>query len=166
VKIIALASHHQRAAFDCGKAELNEFLQRRAKQYGRQDAGRTYVAVATEEDSFILGYYTIAVSSVPFENIPANLPHHPVPVLHLGRLATDVSAQGQGVGKTLLFHALRLASDMSEKVGLYAVEVVAIDDEAQGFYEKYGFVALPTDPTSDERTHLYLPTKTIRQLGL
>lgn len=159
MKIVFLAAHHRREVFDCGKPELNEFLKSRAGQYGRQDVGRTYVAVATEADGQILGYYTVAVSSVPFENIPANLPRHPVPVLHLGRLATDKAAQGQGVGKTLLFHALRLASQMAEMAGLYAVEVVALDDEAQGFYEKYGFTALPVEPPPDERVRLYLPTK-------
>ena len=127
--------------------------------------GRTYVAVATEEDGQILGYYTVAVSSVPFEDIPANLPRHPVPVLHLGRLATDKAAQGQGVGKTLLFHALRQASEMSAAVGLWAVEVVALDDGAQSFYEKYGFTALPASPPPGERVRLYLP-KQIRKLGL
>lgn len=106
----------------------------------------------------------MAVSSVPFENIPANLPRHPVPVLHLGRLAADLSARGQGVGRALLFHALRLAHYIADLVGIYAVEVVALDDEAQGFYEKYGFVALPAAP--GERTHLYLPIKQIRQLDL
>lgn len=165
MKILPLASHHNRAAFDCGKEELNEFLRFRASQYTRQDVGRTYVAVATDEDLHILGYYTVAVSSVPFENIPSNLPRHPVPVLHLGRLATDVSAQGQGVGKTLLFHALRLATQMSDMAGIYAVEVVALDDEAQGFYEKYDFSALPSTPPG-ERVHLYLPLKKIRKLGL
>lgn len=166
MKILPLASRHNRNAFDCGKAELNEFLRFRASQYTRQDVGRTYVAVATDEDSFILGYYTVAVSSVPFENIPANLPRHPVPVLHLGRLATDVSAQGQGVGRALLFHALRLAAQMSNMAGLYAVEVVALDDEAQRFYEKYGFTALPAIPPPGERAHLYLSLKQIRKLGL
>ena len=128
--------------------------------------GRTYVAVATENDPQILGYYTVAVSAVPFENIPANLPRHPVPVLHLGRLATDVSVQGQGIGQLLLFHALRLATQISALVGIYAVEVVALDDTAQRFYEKYDFVALPTSPPPGERVRLYLPLKKIRKLDL
>jgi GNAT superfamily N-acetyltransferase len=165
LKILPLAAHHNRSAFDCGKAELNEFLRFRASQYVRQDVGRTYVAVATVEDPHVLGYYTVAVSAVPFENIPANLPRHPVPVLHLGRLATGVSAQGQGIGKSLLFHALRLAIQISDLAGIYAVEVVALDDEAQQFYAKYDFSALPPTPPG-ERVHLYLPLKKIRKLGL
>jgi hypothetical protein len=36
------------------------------------------------------------------------------------------------------------------------VEVVAIDDEAKRFYEKYDFL-----PLLDAERHLYLPMKTI-----
>ena len=159
--IVPLANLHRRDLFDCGKAELNDFLRQRAGQYARQDFGRTYVAVENEADAIVLGYYTVAVSSVPFEHVPANLPRHPVPALHLGRLATDVAAQGHGIGRALLFHALRLARDIADAVGLYTVEVVALDEEARNFYRKYGFQALRDDPL-----HLYLPLKAIRQLDL
>jgi hypothetical protein len=42
-----------------------------------------------------------------------------------------------------------------------AVEVHAIDDDARGFYLKYGFVPLRDDPI-----HLYLPMLVVRQLQL
>lgn len=159
--ILPLASHHNRADFDCGEIDLNDFLQKFAGQYTRSDFGRTYVALASESDSKILGYSTIAVSSVPFENIPANLPRHPVPVLRLGRLATDLTAQGQGVGKMLLIHALKTTVQLSDLVGIHAVEVVALHETAKQFYLKYGFM-----PLKNDSLHLYLPVKAIRKLNL
>jgi hypothetical protein len=41
-------------------------------------------------------------------------------------------------------------------VGIYAVEVLAIDDDAKRFYVKYGFV-----PLADGHLHLYLPRRMI-----
>ena len=48
--------------------------------------------------------------------------------------------------------------DLSLKLGIHAVVVDAIDEQAKGFYEKYGFVAL-----ADQPLRLYLPLATIRK---
>jgi hypothetical protein len=47
------------------------------------------------------------------------------------------------------------------QVGVRAVEVDAIDDDALNFYGKYGFRSLLDDPS-----HLFLPIHEIRKLGL
>lgn len=79
----------------------------------------------------------------------------------IGRLAVDNGASGRGVGETLLIHALRSAQQVSEIVGLYAVVVDALNQQAKNFYIKYGFNEL-----SDDHLHPYLPMKTIKQLKL
>jgi GNAT superfamily N-acetyltransferase len=150
---------HQRGEFACGKASLDEFLKALVSQYEKRRLGRTYVAVRPG-DRRVFGYYTLACGAVPFQNLPAEttrkLPRHPVPVALLARLAVDRDAQGQGLGKVLLLDALQRCLALSEQLGLFAVEVVALDDAAKGFYRKYGFVSLP-----DSELHLYLPVKTI-----
>jgi predicted GNAT family N-acyltransferase len=157
-----LSSHHDRDSFDCGVEELNAYLQRYSGQHERKGMGRTYVAVDTADESRrILGYYTISSSSVGFDEVPENLPHHPIPVALIGRLGVDISARGRGLGETLLVHALRSALRASEIVGLYAVVVDAFDQHAKNFYLKYGF-----DELADDRLHLYLPIKAIKQLKL
>lgn len=156
-----LSSDHDRDPFDCGKELLNNFLKRMATQYRKKNLGQTYV-IATP-DKRVIGYYTISTSRVDFENVPDDLRRHypqiPIPVVLLGRLAVDKAFQGQGVGKTLLVKALRQASKVAGTVGVAAVEVHALDDEARGFYLKYGFTSLVDDPH-----HLYLPIKTIMKL--
>ena len=98
-----------------------------------------------------------------FENIPDDfrrrLPQVPVPVVLLGRLAVDNASKGRGLGKALLVTALRQAAALSDTIGIAAVEVDAIDDDARTFYLKYGFTSL-----KDDRHHLYLPIKTIKSL--
>jgi hypothetical protein len=119
--------------------ELNAYLLRYSGQHERKGMGRTYVAVE-EGRTQVLGYYTISSSAVSFEAVPANLFRHPVPVALIGRLAVDISARDHG---------------------LYAVVVDALDEKAKRFYLKYGFKEL-----ADDRLHLYLPMKAIKQLDL
>jgi GNAT superfamily N-acetyltransferase len=151
---------HQRAEFCCGKAPLDDFLHTLVSQYEKRRLGRPYVAVRGA-DKKVYGYYTLASGSVSFQNLPSHtakkLPKHPVPVALLGRLAVDKAAQGRGLGQELLMDALRRCLDLSEKLGMFAVEVMAIDKEAKGFYVKYGFV-----PLVDNDLHLYLPIETIK----
>ena len=159
-EIEPLNSSHGRQLFDCGEPSLNDFLQRFARQNDTRGLGRTFVAVHAGETA-IMGYYTIASGALTFDTVPEKLPRYPIPVIHIGRLAVDLRARGQGLGEWLLIDALRRAALIAEQLGIYAVEVRALNDAARAFYLKYGFVALLDDPL-----HLYLPMKTIRQLRL
>jgi len=53
---------------------------------------------------------------------------------------------------------LSRAIQLSDELGLHAIEVMALSDEARAFYEKYGFLSL-----LDDKNHLYLSIKTARQ---
>ena len=156
-----LGEAHERGEFSCGKAPLDDFLRLRASQYERRRLGRTYVALFTGSMT-VAGYYTLTASAVAVANLPKDvakrLPKHPVPVILLGRLAVDQKASGQGLGKALLRDALCRSLELSKQLGLFAVEVLAIDAEAQAFYRKYGFVSL-----ADNELHLFLPMKTIEE---
>lgn len=160
ITIEKLSSHHDRRGFDCGVDELNSYLQRYSGQHERKGMGRTYVAIK-KDDARVLGYYTISSSAVAFDTVPENLPHHPVPVALIGRLAVDRLARRQRLGETLLIHALKSAHHASKVVGIYAVFVDAFDEAARNFYLKYGFGEL-----TDDRIHLYLPMKVIEKLRL
>jgi predicted GNAT family N-acyltransferase len=111
----------------------------------------------------VLGYYTIASSALTFDELPPKvakkLPTHPVPVILLARLAVDLSARGQRLGERLLVDALRRSLELSQSLSVHAVEVDAIDAEAKGFYERYGFACLP-----GQALHLYLTIDTLRSL--
>lgn len=157
--ISGLERHHDRNGFDCGEPDHNIFLMRVARQQSERDFNRTYVATALGE-SRIRGYYAISSSSVHFANLPAalRLPRYPVPVARIGRLAVDLRAQGTGVGEALLQHAMGLALNLSQQIGLFAVVVDAKHDAAAAFYARYGFACM-----EDRRLSLYLTTAVIRQ---
>jgi GNAT superfamily N-acetyltransferase len=159
-----LDKRHDRTAFDCGVAPLNNYIQHLASQHARKGISKTYVAVCPSEER-VRGFYALAAGRLLLTDLPApardKLPSYPIPTVHLGQLAVDRSAQGQGLGEVLLFDALRRVTRASEELGVYAVTVDALDERAKTFYLKYGFVTIDADPL-----HLYLEMKIIRQLDV
>lgn len=159
-----LGKDHDRSAFNCGQPMLNEWLKDRAGQFDRRDLSRTFVATRPDEAA-VLGYYAISTHRVIYDVLPSaeakGLPRLDIPVVLIGRLAVDRSVQGQGLGALLLVDALRRSLQISEQVGIRAVEVDALDDNARNFYLKFGFRPLLDDPR-----HLFLPMQEIRRLKL
>ena len=141
-----LSAAHDFAAFDCGEPVLNDWLRRRALQNEASGASRTYVVCAGNR---VLGYYTLAVGAVAHTETPGrirrNMPD-PVPVMLLGRLAVNKSAQGRHVGSGLLRDAVLRTVQAADIAGIRAILVHAISEEAKRFYESRGFVASPVDP--------------------
>ncbi len=154
-----LHARHERGEFACGRPMLDTFLRSLVSQYEKRKLGRTFVATEAG-DARVVGYYTLAAGSFDVscldESARKKLPKHPISTIHLGRLAVDSDFQGKHLGEALLFHALRTALELSEKLGAFAADVVALDAEASAFYQKYGFI-----PLQDNPFHLYLPMKTI-----
>lgn len=157
-RVEPLSKKHDRQNFDCGEESLNDFLKRFARQNDEKGISRTYVAVKGEGPK-IFGYYSLSGSSVKFDLVPDNLPRYPVPFIHLGRLAVDVSAKGEGLGKALLFHALNRSADIAQQLGIYAVEVFALNESARQFYLQFGLTEL-----KDDKFHLYITIKDILKL--
>jgi GNAT superfamily N-acetyltransferase len=162
--IARLGPELDRASFDCGHIVLDDWLRQRAGQFDRRDLARTCVTVRPGERK-VLGCYAISTHGVRREHLPDDqakgLPRIDVPVILLGRLAVDRSAQGCGLRSLLMVGALRRIEVLAEQVGIPAVEVDAIDDVARNFYLKFGFVPLLDDPH-----HLFLPMSAVRGLGL
>ncbi|MGI8640883.1 MAG: GNAT family N-acetyltransferase [Pyrinomonadaceae bacterium] len=158
--IESLGRHHRREDFDCGEESLNEFLKKYARQNSIKGFGRTFVAVLPGSAE-VSGYYTLSSGSVSFKVVPEKLPRYPIPTAHLGRLAADLKMRGQGLGELLLIDALERAVLVAAEIGIYAVELFALTENAKKFYLKYGFV-----PLEDDDKHLYLPIETLRKSGL
>lgn len=151
---------HDRAGFQCGKPALDEFIRRLVSQYEKRRLGRIFVAVRAGEKK-VCGYYTLAAGTIPFQSLPEGsarkLPKHPVPVVLLARLAVDQSARGEGLGEALLVCALERCVQLADGIGVYAIDVDAIDEQAITLYAKYGFV-----PLIDRERHVFLSIDTAR----
>ena len=153
-----LVPAHDLSAFDCGKPSLNDWLKRFALLNDRSDAARTYVV---QSGGVVAGYYSLAAGSILKAQAPTRiskgLANHPIPVVLLARLAVDRTAQGAGLGAALLKDALLRIQGAADVVGIRAVLVHAIDQEARAFYARFDFEPCPADDL-----HLMLLMKDLR----
>jgi GNAT superfamily N-acetyltransferase len=141
----ALQTQHDLAAFDCGKPNLNAWLQRHARQ--AQGSGSAKVFVMADALLQVVAFYALTVGQIDTLDAPDRIRQgmgcHPIPVVVLARLAVTTAAQGQGLGVALLQDAIRRTVQVSEQVGIRALLTHPIDDDAAGFYRRFGFVASP-----------------------
>lgn len=152
----------KRDCFDCGIPELNDYLQKYARQNQTKGIAKTIVALTENSETPIAGYYAISMAELQNESLPESdrkkLPRYPIPAVRRAKLAVDQSFQGQGIGKELLIHALHRAVKLSQEIGVFAIIVDATNESAKDFYLKYGFTALPEQPLT-----LFLPIATIEK---
>jgi len=155
-----IGRHHDRKGFDCGSSELNEYLERYARQNHETGGAKTFLAVAPATPARVIGFYSISPGAVEFARMPVKLTkklgRYDVPVFRLGRLAVDRSVQGRGLGGDLLLAAGERALAVSAEVGGVALAIDAKDEKAARWYERFGASVL-----LDDRLKLVLPLAVI-----
>ncbi len=158
-----LNSNHKKKEFFCGNNKLDNYLQKQANQDIKRKLSACFVP-KDETSNLLKGYYTLANNSIPQDLIPIQLqkklPKSYIanPTTLLGRLAIDNRFQGKGIGKLLLIDALKRSYEISKSLGSFAVVVDPIDKNAENFYNKYGFIKLPTSGK------MFLPMNAIKTL--
>ena len=130
---------HDFSRFDSGVEALDRWLRDRSRYNEREGASRTYVVAI---DGRVIGYYCLATSSVLRNDVSGrvarNMPD-PIPVLLIGRLAIDRAWQKRDLGRSMLHDAIKRCIETSKLVGVRAITVDAISEDAERFYERYGF---------------------------
>lgn len=158
--VTPLGRDHQRHSFDCGEPALNNYLMQLAGQHAKNNISRTFVAVSDVSVKLILGFYTLSAGNISFNNLPVKLqkklPKYPVPIARIGRLATDKSSQGLGLGEYLLMDALQRCTSLSKEIGIIGVVVDAKHEKAKAFYLRYGFFELTDTPLT-----LFIPVQDV-----
>ncbi|MDQ2759665.1 MAG: GNAT family N-acetyltransferase [Actinomycetota bacterium] len=144
-----LTPNHALEQFDCGRASLNQWLQRHALQAAAAGSARTYVIADSQQDR-VVGYYALTAAGLEREAATARtikgMPQYPIPVVLLARLAVDTSVTGRGLGAWLLRDAMSRTLTAAETIGVRAMLVHAIDNHARDFYLRHGLELSPTDP--------------------
>lgn len=145
-----ISKSHDRASFNCGDEQMNDFLRRFARQSHEQNASKTFCAVDNANPDRVLGFYTIAPSAVAHEQVPSalikGLARHEVSGFKLARLATDLTVARQGLGGQLLAAvALRCLRVAAEGGGLLLI-IDAKSERAANWYRGYGAEALSGKP--------------------
>jgi GNAT superfamily N-acetyltransferase len=152
--------------FDCGDAALNNYLNKYAwVNQEKSSIGVTYVAVEEAAPGRVLGYFTIAMSSVPREAFPQKyvrgLPNYDLPLILLARLAVDLRFAGKGIGHALLSEAFRICLRVSGEVGCRCVITDAYRHR-MSWYARYGFIPIE-GPAGEGPQRMFLDIRTIRK---
>jgi GNAT superfamily N-acetyltransferase len=165
VAIRRLDEADETESFDCGDEPLNNYLRRHAwinQQKG--SIGVTYVAVDDAAPEAVLGYFTLAASSIARDRLPKKnvrgLPPYDLPLVLLARLAVDRRFAGRGLGQALLTEALRIALRVAQEIGCRCMVTDAYRDKI-AWYAKYGFT--PIEGASEEGPQkMFLDLRTVR----
>lgn len=161
-RIELLSKGHDRDGFDCGSEPLNLFIRQTARQHAERGISRTFVLVedAALAPKQILGFFSLNICQIRSESLTAEesrrLPRE-VAGVRLGRLAVSLAHQHQGIGRVLLVAAMGKFLDIFNSAGGIGLFVDAKDQDAKRYYEKFGFLELPSNPLQ-----LFLPVKTIQ----
>ena len=141
---VPLTVAHRLEDFECGEAELDDWLKRRAMANQVSGASRTFVV--TDQDGRVCAYYTMAAGAVSHQlattRVRRNMPD-PIPVMVLARLAVDRSMQGRRLGPALLQDAVNRAVGVAQNAGVRALLAHALHERAKQFYEYHGLKPSP-----------------------
>src|SRR6202162_3781101 len=151
--------------FDCGDDALNNYLKRHAwTNQQKISIGVSYVAADENAPLFVLGYFTLAMASVPRDAFPKKyvrgLPPYDLPLILVARLAVDRRFGGRGIGQALISEALRISLRVADEVGCRCIITDAYRNRAS-WYARYGFV--PIEGAARSRPQrMFLNIRTVR----
>ena len=157
--------------FKSKDGDLNEFLMQEAKDYQEQLLAVTYL-LQNPKTSEVVAYFSLLNDTIKFEEddkktrnrinrkIPYVKQRNHYPAVKIGRLATNKSARGLGVGSMML-NTIIESYRGDNKAGCRFITVDAYTD-AIPFYLKQGFVPLSkTDEGADTRL-LYFDLESVK----
>jgi GNAT superfamily N-acetyltransferase len=133
--------------FSCGVKPLDDWLRLHALENQRRNLSRTFVLL--DDAGAVVGYYALTMGGVVKDDLPRRLgrglPGYQIGMVLLARLAVDAGHQGEGLGRDLLVDAIAHAAVAGEHAAARFIAVDPIDESAQRFYRRFGFVAIDGD---------------------
>ena len=165
IVIRRLDEHDVVENFDCGDDALNNYLKRHAwTNQEKSSIGVSYVALDEDAPRAVLGYFTVAMASVPRNAFPKKyvrgLPPYDLPLILLARLAVDRRFTGRGLGHALISEALRISLRVAGEVGCRCIITDAYQDRVS-WYTQYGFVPIEGSASTGPQ-RMFLDVRTVR----
>lgn len=160
---------HDRAAFSCGIAQVDNFFRRTANKLAKADNLRAFVMVDPKDE--LIGFYATNAHSIDYTELPErfarNRPAHgSIPAAYISMIGVDSRFQGRGYGGDLLIDCLRRLASAADALGIAIVILDVLDcgdsekiAKRLALYTSYGFEALPSNGL-----RLFLPMATVRTL--
>jgi GNAT superfamily N-acetyltransferase len=147
MRVERLDEAHDLSRFSCGVKPLDDWLRLHASENQRRNLSRTFVLL--DDDGAVIGYYALTMGGVVKDDLPRRigrgLPGYQIGMVLLARLAVDAGHQGEGLGRDLLVDAIAHAAAAGQHAAARFIAVDPIDESAQRFYRRFGFVAIDGD---------------------
>jgi GNAT superfamily N-acetyltransferase len=167
IQVRKLEASDRTDEFDCGDAQLNEYLKRYAIKDHRRMFGVTYAAVCCDTiPCRVIGYFTLANTSIPRQGLPDSLlkgipKYSGLPAFLLGRIAIDKAHQRKGIGEVLLSRCFEHCLTISKLSGARYL-IADVRTSAITWYEQYNFRKVEGSST-DEWTKMFVDLKVVAQ---
>lgn len=165
MEIKRLTDSHTPKPFDCGDADLNDFWLNDAFNYQKQLLANTYFV---EDNDRTILFFSLLHDKVSIldtvsknwwrKNIRDTLPEgkrfSSYPAVKIGRLGTDISVQGKGLGSYIIDFIKDLY--LSDK-NLAGCRYITLDAYKQSikFYQKNGFQFLTSADANEDTRLMY-----------
>ena len=151
-------------SFDCGDADLNDFLYSDAVNYYKQMMALTYLLEDPEADKTV-AYYSLLNDKIVFDPTESRLWNRlnrkisnkkrrkEYPAVKIGRLAVSRDYAGQQIGKMILLQIKHIFATMRRS----ACRFITVDAYAAAvpFYEKCGFMFLSEKDSNSKTRAMY-----------
>ena len=156
---------HDRSAFSCGFAPIDNFLKSSLSDQIRNGMVMAWIMTA-EDDSAVLGFYTLGAMAVRSDLGPkkwqrAGVPD--IPVIYIRAVAVHEDMQSKGLGTALLVDAMKRCIEIADKMGAAAIVLDVLQDDhfdrRWNFYAELGFQPLG-DPDNPHR--VFIPMSDVR----
>lgn len=160
---------HDRAAFSCGVAQVDNYFQKTANKLSKADNVRLYVMV--DPAGTVIGFYALNAHAVHFADLPARFArtrpsHGNIPAAYISMIGRDTRFRGGGYGGDLLVDALRRIAVAADAIGVAVVMLDVLDcgdpgrvERRKALYESYGFQSLASNPL-----RMFMAVGTVRKL--
>lgn len=162
-------ARHDRAAFFCGVAQVDNFFRRTANKLAKAGNVRTFVMVGPGGEP--IGFYAVNAHAVDYAELPGRFArdrpaHGRIPAAYISMIGVDGRFQGRGHGGDLLADCLTRLAGAADTLGIAVVMLDVLDcgdpekvAKRLALYTSYGFEPLPSDGL-----RLFLPMATVRML--
>lgn len=168
IRIEKLEPESNRCCFDCGDDDLNEFYKEDsinihreliAISYAVKHGDDTLCFFSVSNDSLVKRLINKNIFDKIFQNIHPDKIYSTTPAVKIGRLATDKTYHGQGVG-TKVLDMIKYSFTFSNKTGCRFVIVDAYNNEdTTNFYKKNGFDFLSEKDKNRHTRSMYFDLK-------
>ena len=160
ITIQPFTADHASMPFTCGVRRIDDYFSQGA-HIQKERLARLFVALDRPTRRTALGFYALHNMDIEADVVPppqgAKLRRNSqVGAVYIAMLAAASNHQGKGLGSLLLANALKRIKRLGDDSGIWAVVLDALNDRAQEFYERHGF--LPLIPS---RRRLFLPLGSI-----